>query len=109
MALKHSVAAPSGVTLTGCLIHRVVTTTKDIFFESKSSAGRFVAGKSIEKQTEIEISGDCESSAALPAVGSGANTAASPKVDEATLTDLNEKAGEFSVKVRYTADGAGAY
>lgn len=109
MALKHSVAAPSGVTLTGVLIHRVETTTKDVFFESKTAAGRFSAGKSIAKQTEIVISGDCESTVALPTVGSGANTSASPKVDETSFTDLNEKAGEFSVKVRYEADGNGAY
>lgn len=110
MAIKHgTLAAPTGVTITGTLIHEKTTTIEDVAVEVFDETGVFNTGKSLRKKTSHSTSGECLSTAALPTVGSGAGTSASPKIDSTRETEKSEGAADFVVDDHFFAAGEGDY
>ena len=110
MALKHgAITAPTGVTITGVYIHEKTTVEEDVAVESMDNEGAFGDGKSIRKTTRHTTSGESLSTAALPTVGSGAATSASPKIDSVRQSEKNEGAGDFSVEDHFYGAGEGDY
>ena len=101
MALKHGCAAPTGITLTGTLIHKVTKREVAVGLEGFTEAGAFSLGKVIRSRVDYDISGECLSTLSLPAKGSGAYTSASPFIDETTIEDNHEGISTFSVKAHY--------
>lgn len=110
MAIKHgSLAAPTGITITGVLLHEKQTTNEEVAVEAFSEVGAFSTGKGIRKKTTHRTSGECLSTASLPTVGTGAGTSASPRVDRVEETEKSEGAAEFSVEDHFWAAGSGDY
>jgi len=110
MAIKHgAITDPTGVTLTGCLLHEKRTREEDFASEVFDNEGVFEDGKSLRTRTAIACSGEALSTVSLPTVGSGAATSASPKVDDSELVEKSEGAGEFTVNVHYYSAGQGDY
>ena len=108
MAIKHgTITAPTGVTITGTLIHEKRTREEDVSIESMDSAGAFSVGKSIRKRVNHTTSGEKLTTAALPTVGSGAGSSSSPHVDSVESTERNEGAEEYTVEDHYFAAGVG--
>lgn len=107
---KHgALAAPSGITLTGTLLHEVRTRKEDINFECNDNQGAFACGKSLRKKTTLSMSGEGLSTLALPTEGTGLATAASPHIDNTELNEKSEGAAEFAVEAHYYAAGAGDF
>ena len=107
---KHgALAAPTGITLTGTLLHEVKTKIEDVGFESMDNEGKFSCGKSLRKKTTLNMSGEGLSTLALPTVGSGAATSTSPHIDDSELSEKSEGNAEFSVNAHYFGAGAGEY
>ena len=106
MALKHGCSLPTGITATGVLIHRVEKTSEAVEIESMDDEGKFVAGqgKVLRIKTDILIRGEMLSTASLPAEGSSAATAASPKIDRVKTGDANEGASDFEIAAHYHED-----
>jgi len=110
MAIKHSaLTAPTGVTITGVLIHEKETTEEDIAAEVFDNEGIFSDGKSLRTKTTHRTSGESLSTASLPTVGTGAATSASPKIDSVKETEKSEGAADFSVEDHYYSAGQGDY
>lgn len=108
--IKHgSLAAPTGITLTGCLLHELRTRIEDFSVEVMDAVGAFSAGKSLRKKVTQSMSGEGLSTMSLPTVGSGAATAASPHIDSSEDTEKNEGADAFSVEAHYFTAGEGNY
>ena len=107
---KHgAVTAPTGITLTGTLLHEKKTKITETAFECLDNQGQFSCGKSLKTKTEFSLSGEGLSTLALPAVGSGAASAASPHVDDSELTEKAEGNADFSVNAHYYEAGAGEF
>jgi len=110
MALKHgAVSAPTGVTITGSLIHEKRTTQEDVAIEAMDNAGEFEDGKSIRKKTTHQTSGEGLSTLSLPTHGTGAGTSASPHIDRVEETEKSEGVAEFSVEDHFYEAGEGDY
>lgn len=110
MAIKHgAIAAPTGITLVGTLLHELRTRVEDKAIEAMDNQGQFSAGKSLSKKTTLSLSGEALDTLALPTVGSGAATSTSPHIDNTEITDKSEGAAEFSVEAHYYAAGAGNF
>ena len=107
---KHgALTAPTGITLTGTLLHEKKTKITEKAFECSDNAGLFSCGKSLQLKTEMSLTGEGLSTLALPAVGSGAATAASPHINDTEITEKSEGAADFSVNAHYYAPGAGDF
>ena len=107
---KHgALTAPTGISLTGTLLHEKRTKIEDQAFECKDNAGAFSCGKSLSKKTTLSLSGEGLSTLALPTVGAGAATAASPHVDDSELNEKSEGAAEFSLTAHYYGTGGGDF
>ena len=107
---KHgALTAPPGLTLTGTLLHEKKTKVTEKAFECNGNQGQFACGKSLSKKTELSLSGEGLSTLALPAVGSGAASAASPHVDDTEVTEKSEGASDFAVNAHYYEAGAGDF
>jgi len=112
MALQHgSMSDPSGITISGHLLHELRTRIEDVAVESLSADGTFSAGqgKSIRKTTRRTMSGEALSTISLPTVGSGTATSGSPHIDSTELTEKNEGAADFVVEAHDHASGNGDY
>ena len=110
MSIKHgTIAAPTGINLTGCLIHELRTSEEDVVIEVMDSDGSFEDGKSIRKKTSYGLTGECLSTVSLPSAGVGDASASSPHVDRVETTEKNEGAQSFSLDAHVFADGAGDY
>ena len=110
IAPKHgAVTPPNGITLTGTLLHEKRTKVEETAFELNDNQGQFSCGKSLRKKTTFSMSGEGLSTLALPAVGSGVGTAASPHVDDTEITEKSEGAADFSVNAHYSEAGAGVW
>jgi len=110
MAIKHgAIADPTGITLTGCLVHELRTREEDFAHEAFDSDGTFEDGKSIRTRTTKSMSGEALSTLSLPTVGSGAATSASPHIDSAEEVQKNEGASDFSVEAHHYSSGQGDY
>ena len=109
-SIKHgSLAAATGVTLTGCLLHEKRTSIEETAVEVFDEAGLFETGKGIRKKVSHSHSGECLSTAALPTVGSGAATSSSPRIDKSDETEKSEGAADFSVEDHYWENGTGDF
>lgn len=107
---KHgALTAPTGITLTGTLLHEKRTKVEETAFESFDNAGLFSCGKSLRKKTSFALSGEGLSTLALPSVGAGAATAASPHVDDSEIVEKSEGNAEFSLNAHYYGAGAGEF
>ena len=110
MALKHAALTdPTGITLTGCLLHEKRTSIEDVNFEAMDNDGSFEDGKSIRKKTSFALSGQGLSTISLPTVGGGAATSLLPHIDSSELTEKAEGAADFSVAAHYYAAGGGDF
>lgn len=110
MAIKHgAIADPTGMILTGCLLHELKTRVEDVAVEVNDNQGAFAAGKSLRVKTNLGMTGECLSTVALPDVGSGAATSTSPRVSATELTEKSEGAADFAVDAHYYAAGEGDY
>ena len=110
MAIKHAaITDPTGVTLTGCLIHEKRTRIEDVNAEVMDNDGSFEAGKSIRKKTTISCSGEALDTLSLPTVGSGTALAAKPHIDSTEQVDKAEGATDVTIEMHYFAAGAGDY
>lgn len=107
MALKHgSLALPTGITATGVIINRVRKADSAVKIIEKDETGKFAAGngKVLVVETKLTVEGKCQSTASLPAAGSGGYTAASPLIQDVEVTDENEGASGFSIGAEYETD-----
>jgi len=110
MAIQHgTLAAPTGITATGVLLHELSTKEEDTGFEYFDEDGAFSGGKSLRTKTSFSLRGEALSTVALPTVGSGAATSASPHIDSTDNTEKSEGAGEFTIDAHYWSAGQGEY
>lgn len=110
MSIKHgTLALPSGITATGTLLHQLTVRIEDVNHEAMSATGAFQEGKSIRKRTSLSMQGEALSTLALPTVGAGVGSAASPHIDSTELTEKNEGAADFAIEAHYYAAGAGDF
>jgi hypothetical protein len=100
-------AAPTGITATGVIIHEVRETEEDMGFEYLDAAGAFEGGKSLRKKKTFGVRGICESTAALPDVGSGDGVTDTPHIDSTEIVDKNEGPADFSIAAHEYAAGEG--
>jgi hypothetical protein len=107
---KHAeLTAPTGITLTGTLLHEKRTKVEDINFEVFDGQGRFSCGKSLRKKTSFALSGEGLSTLALPTVGDGAATSTDPHIDDSEIAEKSEGAAEFSLNAHYYENGVGDF
>lgn len=110
MSIKHgTLAAPTGVVMTGVLIHEKRTSEEETAVEVFDEVGAFADGKGIRKKVTHVTSGESLSTAALPTVGSGNATSTTPRVDKVEETEKSEGAADFSVEDHYHTSGTGDY
>ena len=95
--------------MTGSLLHEKKTKVTETAFECIDNQGQFSCGKSLKKKTEFSLSGEGLSTLALPSVGTGAASAASPHIDDSELTEKAEGNADFSVNAHYYDVGAGEF
>lgn len=107
--LHGSLAAPTGITLTGTLLHEKRTKVEDKAFECNDNAGLFACGKSLSLKTIFSLSGEGLSTLALPTVGSGAASSTSPHIDDSEISEKSEGAAEFSLTAHYYGAGGGNF
>lgn len=101
MALKVGTAVPTGITITGCNILSVDKKEEEVFVESVADEGDAVSGKLLRNKVTLTIKGEMTAAAALPSKGTGANTAASPRIRTVNVGDQNEKVSAFEVVAEY--------
>jgi len=107
---KHgALADPTGIVLTGALLHEKRTKVEDKAFECNDNAGMFACGKSLSLKTTVSVNGEGLSTLSLPTVGTGAATAASPHIDDSEINDKSEGAAEFSLTAHYYGAGGGNF
>lgn len=109
-SIKHgSLAAPTGVTISGVLLHEKRTAIEETAVEVFDEVGLFETGKGLRNKTTHSTSGECLSTAALPTVGTGAGTSASPRIDRSEETEKSEGAADFTVEDHYWEAGGGDF
>ena len=92
MALKHgAISAPTGLTLTGALIHELRTREEDVVIEAMDNQGQFDSGKSLRKKTTHVASGECSTTWSAPTVGSGTAASDDPHVDSVETTEHSRR------------------
>ena len=110
MAIKHgTLAAPTGITATGTLIHQLETTEEDTAVEVFDETGAFETGKSLRKKTSFNLTGESLSTAAFSTVGSGDAGASTPHIDSLKETEKSEGAADFAIAAHSWAAGEGDY
>jgi hypothetical protein len=95
------------VTITGVLVHEKRTREEDFAVEAMDNVGEFETGKSLRSKTSHTTSGEGLDTMALPVVGSGAGTSASPHIDSTEQNEKNEGATDWTVEDHYYDAGQG--
>lgn len=101
MTLKHGCAVPTGITITGVFVHKVTKKEEMVAIETMDDNGAFGAGKVLRSKVSFTITGKLLTTYSLPAKGSGAATAASPKIQDVQVDDQNEADSDFTVTAYY--------
>ena len=99
--LRHGCTAPTGITLTGTLIHKVTTRSTVVNLEGFSEVGVFSEGHLVRSRVDIDVSGECLSTLALQAKGTGSCTALLPYIDDVQVEDNHEGISTFALKAHY--------
>lgn len=107
MGIKHGVTLPTGIAITGALVHSLKTSVKDVAIKSYDETDQLAAIKSKRLDTTFDVSGELLATNSLPVAGTGAGSVADPHFESVDTEDKFDAASTFNLQATASEVGAG--